>query len=516
MSEEYVLTRDIIYDHNERMLNIKKYYPFFKLSEISFRQYRDGRYDNLDMGYILMAVLRFFIEKNNFNEESVTYESYEKFMSELLRRDFDIRTDKEEEKEIISFIFDKIKNDGKPFVYSYFNPVDKKRQSVRTRIIDSKIVDGTVSYTISADAVEFYLDTKEIKDESDITIDQVLLAKLIASKNFRGGTEVVRRINSEVGKLIARKNEVLNILSYDVFQGVKAYEEFNRTGIRWFEEEQKLFVKNKELISQALKQGESENNYYSAMEDIYQLEQELNRAITRHGRLLRECTDLQVKADDIIARAKLGRLRTSFDFRDFLKNMINNNSVLPLENIVKPLFGIGIHKSFSLGSVDNMLTFKPDGNETGEKISSEEEEQYVYPDELEEERIKSNYGIFMESLFAKIISDKSFTLGEWVRELNDKTGYDVMKNADFYSFIVHLCQKKEYNLIQSVNRPDTFLEEIIKEHYMIEEERQLEMHEEVPELPDIVFSITSVTGSDEVIEKEGVACIANLRIESIE
>ena len=206
MSEEYVLTRDIIYDHSERMLNIKKYYPFFKLSEMSFRQYKDGIYEQLDMGYILMAVLRFFIEENNFNEEFVTYESYEKFMSVLLRRDFDLQTDIEEEKELIAFIFDKIKNDGKPFVYTYFNPVDKKRQSVRTRIIDSKIVDGTVYYSISADAVEFYLDTKEIKDESDITIDQVLLSKLISSKNFKGGTEVVKRINSEVGKLIARKN----------------------------------------------------------------------------------------------------------------------------------------------------------------------------------------------------------------------------------------------------------------------------------------------------------------------
>lgn len=60
MSEEYVLTRDIIYDHSERMLNIRKYYPFFKVADTSFKQYRDGEFECLDMGYILMAVLRFF------------------------------------------------------------------------------------------------------------------------------------------------------------------------------------------------------------------------------------------------------------------------------------------------------------------------------------------------------------------------------------------------------------------------------------------------------------------------
>jgi len=50
MSEEYILTRDIIFDHSERMLNIRKYYPYFRLSEMSFKQYKDGEYESLDMG----------------------------------------------------------------------------------------------------------------------------------------------------------------------------------------------------------------------------------------------------------------------------------------------------------------------------------------------------------------------------------------------------------------------------------------------------------------------------------
>ena len=59
MPQENILVNDIISDHRERMLNLKKYYPFFKLSEVSFSWYKEGIYDSLDMGYILMAVLRF-------------------------------------------------------------------------------------------------------------------------------------------------------------------------------------------------------------------------------------------------------------------------------------------------------------------------------------------------------------------------------------------------------------------------------------------------------------------------
>ena len=64
-------------------------------------------------------------------------------------------------------------------------------------MIESTIRDNIVWYTISPDAVEFYLDTKEIKDESRISVQQLLLEKMIQAKNFKGGTEVVERINED-------------------------------------------------------------------------------------------------------------------------------------------------------------------------------------------------------------------------------------------------------------------------------------------------------------------------------
>ena len=57
------MTGDIISNHRERMLNLKKYYPFFRLIDTSFSNFKDGKYEILDMGYIVMAVLRFFIRR---------------------------------------------------------------------------------------------------------------------------------------------------------------------------------------------------------------------------------------------------------------------------------------------------------------------------------------------------------------------------------------------------------------------------------------------------------------------
>ena len=79
MALKYVMINDIIEEHNARMQNLRKYYPFFVLAETTFAQYKEGRYAQLDMGYITMAVLRFFIQENSFNEREVSYDEYEDF-----------------------------------------------------------------------------------------------------------------------------------------------------------------------------------------------------------------------------------------------------------------------------------------------------------------------------------------------------------------------------------------------------------------------------------------------------
>lgn len=462
MSEEYTLVRDIVANHSERMLNIKKYYPYFKLSEISFSQYKDGKYDILDMGYIMMAVLRFFIEENNFHEKMVSYEEYASFLHEIFVRDFELNIDKTEEKELASYIFEKLKNDGKPFSYEYFDPVLKKKKVIRTKLIDNKIVDDNVVYFLTADAITFYLDTKEIKDESNITIAQVLLSKMISTKNFKGGTEVIVRINNEVSRLISRKNEILNVMAYDVFAGTKMYEDFMENTVKWFEDEQKLFKKNKELVDKALKNCESDEKYYSAMEDIYHLERELSRAMNKHSELLAACMVLQSKTDELVINAKLNRLRPTFDFRKVLSDMVASGDTTNLSMVVAPLLKLGVKKRFSLPVIDNLLNLKMDDEEKAEKVKEGEAvKDFKFADEIEDKRINDNYEIFLDILFEMVLEMESFSLKQYIERLEERLGNRAVFNSDFYSFLVHLCQKKEYEIDKTLEKPDTFLEENI-------------------------------------------------------
>ena len=69
MAEEYVLIDDIIKNHTERMMSLRKYYPFFMITDGSLSQFKGGEYKDLDMGYLVLAVLRFFINENSFNDK---------------------------------------------------------------------------------------------------------------------------------------------------------------------------------------------------------------------------------------------------------------------------------------------------------------------------------------------------------------------------------------------------------------------------------------------------------------
>ena len=469
MTNQTTMLREIIEEHSDRIKNMKKYYPYFRLAETSLAQYRDGMFADLDMGYITLAVIRFFIEENNFKEKDVTYQEYYAFLKELLKRDFELELEKEDEQDLIAFLFDKLKNEGKPFSFDYYDPVDHKRKTMRSRFMDSKIEDGVVYYYITSDAIEFYLDTKEIKDESTINVEQLLLEKLISTQNFRGGTEVAKRINNEVGRLMRQKNEVLGILSYDVFAGVDAFEKFMGSTMRWFKEEQKLFARNSDLIHKALEraesdgeQGDYQSRYYQAIDEIYQLELELKKAIARHSELLGACTALQKKVGELVAKSKFAALKRSLDFKRMGQRLMERDRADLLESLIMPLFDIHTVKTIPLTRLEDLLMVNPEKTETVEAVLEGEEQVYIYEDEVEDARIQKNYILLFENLLQTLERETSFTLKQWQEQLKSQLGEKVVRNADYYSFLVHLAQKKEYDVKQMMEKPDTFLEEAVK------------------------------------------------------
>lgn len=481
MALKHVMINDIISEHSARMQNLKKYYPFFVLNETTFSQYKEGKYGYLDMGYITMASLRFLINENNFHEKDVTYEEYEAFLLELLKRDFDLEESAEEERQLALYIFDKLKNDGRPFEFRFYDPESRKSKVARIRLIDSKIEQGQVLYTITPEGIEFYLDTKEIKDESKINVSQLLLEKMISSNNFKGGIDVVKRINSQVTRLAMEKEQVLKLLSMDVFEGAKAYERYMDTTAKWFSEEQKLFAKNKALVDKAIERASFEKSEGSgatlksrALEEISTLETELKKTIYNHSRLIAETTELSQLSDRIISRAKFRKLRPVFDFRQTLMGMMEKDEPEKMSHILMPLLAPRLDKSFTMKSIDNMLNLRMDDKDGGEKAEKNVPDlEFAYEDEILEGKIGQNFAHLFYELMDQIKKWNRVTLQEFNGILEIKFGKEIYGNRDYYSFLVHLAGKREYSMEKMLEKQETLLEEMVIAHLSKEEKERM-------------------------------------------
>lgn len=473
MAGKYVLINDIIAEHNARMQNLKKYYPFFVLNETTFSQYKDGKYNFLDMGYITLASLRFLIHENNFHEKDITFEEYEQFLTELLERDFDLSETEEERHQLILYIFDKLKNDGRAFEYSFYDPESHQKKIARVRLVDSRIEQGQVYYSITSEGIEFYLDTKEMKDESRINVSQLLLEKMIRSNNFKGGIDVVRRINSQVIQLLLEKEQVVKLLGMDVFEGEKRYRQYMETTTKWFAEEQKLFAKNKALVDKAIERasfeqsgsGQATSLQSRVLEDISALETELKKTIYNHSRLISETTSLQQLSDRMIEQAKLRRLRPVFDFRQQMLNLMQNDTPQNMAHVLMPLFAPKIDKSFSMRTIDNMLTLRGDDKVKGEKVEKYAPDfDFEYEDEVLDKKISINFARLFYELMDQLDKWNKLTLKEYNGILEIKFGEEIYANRDYYAFLVHLAGKRNYKLSTMLEKQETLLEEMVVEN----------------------------------------------------
>ena len=487
MAEEHILIDDILKNQAERMLYLKKYYPFFVLQETTLTQYKEGRFQELDMGYITMALLRFLIQENHFNGRNVTYPEVEKFLRTVIRRDFDLTISAEEETELIRFLFDKIRNDGRPFTFPFYDPETHTRRQGYVRFVDSTVMEGEVVYSITVDGIEFYLSTKEERDESKITTEQLLLEKMIRTEDFRGGIDVVRRINLEVTRLRKEREATVRLLQTDIHAGVRACEAYMAEISRWFDQERESFRKNKVLVDKAVarmtfggdpeekKKADTPENAAksrSGYRDITTLETELKNTIESHRLLMEEAAGLSRMADEMVERSKARQLRPAFDFLQAMKMMQETDRPEQMALVLSPFLLPRRRKSLSVFSIDKLV------NETGEEELMEKREQqapdlaFEYEDEILSRMIGANFALLFRELLERMERWGTVTLPEFNAILEIKFGKEIYRNRDYYAFLVHLTKKDSYRLKESFEEPETFLELYVSREFTAEEKQR--------------------------------------------
>ena len=262
---------------------------------------------------------------------------------------------------------------------------------------------------------------------------------------------------------------MVKLLSEDIFEGVKAYDAYVENVAGWFAQEQKLFKKNQELVKKALEKAELKeetsydaDKYQQALNDISALEVELKKTIYRHSELMRESVELTASIDGMIKAAKLRKLRPVFDFKKAEAMAKKEDTPRILGELLSPFWLPNKQKRFGFDLLNEGLSFKPKEEKKREKIVKvTDTENYVFEDEIEEERISNNFEKLLGELFRQLMKKDKLTLREYNAILEIKFGKEIYQNGDYYSFLVHLCQKKEYHVDKLLLASETFLEGMV-------------------------------------------------------
>jgi hypothetical protein len=137
-----------------------------------------------------------------------------------------------------------------------------------------------------------------------------------------------------------------------------------------------------------------------------------------------------------------------------------------------PLFAPKLEKTFSMKSIDNILTLKTDDKDKGEKVEKNKLDiDFEYEDEKLEREIGINFARMFYELLDQLKKWKKITLKEFNAILEVKFGREIYGNRDYYAFFVHLAGKSEYSMKAMFEKQDTMLEGLVAE-YLTEDDRK--------------------------------------------
>ena len=188
-----------------RIANLKKYYPYFEIKNLNKTT---PKYEKFNFEIILLGIIGFLLQEVEVKQRKVVYSDIKQFIKLYTERIYeDTNWDDNSILEFANYILNKIQNNGIPFEYEIYSLKNSKSEEHYVRYVmfthDEK--DGKNYYGLTAEGIDFYLQTKEFGEESKVTIHLLLLQKMIENDDYDSALSHIINVNAEVRAIILKK-----------------------------------------------------------------------------------------------------------------------------------------------------------------------------------------------------------------------------------------------------------------------------------------------------------------------
>ncbi len=437
----------IITDLPIRQENLAKYMPFFELYALNKRS---DKYNNLDMGLLTLGLLSYLLYEGHLKDRGITFEELEVFIQKLVAESYKVTYTAEELTNLTRYVLDKLQNGGSPFSYQYYNQVLSDTQETKLRYIsykrDSRLEKNF--YRLTSTGIDFLLQTKEFGEESKISIQLILLRKLVDSEDFGSALNTLENINIEIKKEAKRKGEILEELSYGFTEG---YENYTKCVRKRLEDEQSLFKETLSYLNglefeylyqiEPVQMTAKEQRFKSFIIDM---KMALTETVELHSLLLDAVVDLRQKAEEMLLMRRKTIFKENFSFQHYLESALRKDDVRGLKIAIDSLFNIHLPKSFAPTRIDHLLLLKETIDEDKEILdhSNQDTIHVETLDQQVESRLCFNYELMLRELLLIVKEKKQVSLREYLKALKERYGEKVYENYDLAPFLLTLTQNK--------------------------------------------------------------------------
>lgn len=451
MESEYIKQYQ---DTNERFRHLSNYFPFFRI-------YASASKKNLeyDAAYLAIEVLSLLIKKGKLMGKSVMFNEIEEHIKLILGHIHpDLNLDSKEVTQEILKLLETDRN-GESYCFKHMNPIQNKEIKQYIYLIEYNI--KSKGYDISDAGLSFMLSTKELPEESKISVSLLLFKQQIKNRSFVTALNTVMELNLDVIRKKEMKQNLLDKMMYNASDISNDFMIYTQGIFSQLEQEKELFEQVRITLIE-FTDGQYDFSNSSARIDekdfiiLKRISDELERGYNLHSSLLKDYTDLPQEYEKI-CQIKINSL---FDkkwyFKTVLENNVKNNHpneahIISLQPMLKP----NSPKFFSLFKAFEPQVISYRKENITETRQDEDWSGIIISGDQYDATLVSNFKTYAYSLLNCINTNSDQTALKTFIEMVDTT-YDhgAIRNIDLIPFLLSL-NNHEHDEDKSVNSSDT-------------------------------------------------------------
>jgi len=397
---------------------------------------------NFDVGHLIISLLTYMVEEGRLNFYAMKVFEIKSFVNEYMKgidfqRDYNLD-------EIVENFTSKLQGarlNGEPITFKYYDFDLLNIRSIKIAYIDYSLKDE--GFKITDKGLEFLISTKEIPQESKLTVALYMFKLQLEKKKYKAALNTIKNINLETLRQLDIKNEILSMNRYSREEASKLYKKYWGDYFDIRSEETSHYAKERLKLYKESEYLEK-NNIKLTPDDIDVLKAidiELSKSSNLQAIYTNEISKMPFAMLEIDKSLMVSIFLSLFNLKEHFSELTKlDTSMYAFLNSLQPLFLPKKNKSFGISmALSGQKVNKQLENVKIETINIKTQKHEDWGNTYEE-RMKNNYFKFFEMLIIYLTKIKSeiYEINDFINYVEKEKGTITLQSIDFLSFLLSL------------------------------------------------------------------------------